>query len=105
VGREILHLTQFEAGPTCTEALAFMGAEVKKAHPADGEPDRCIVRFAGEPPSVGPAPLRGQHSGEVLADWLQMCARSIGALQSNKVIGKSCPPTPDPAPSPGGDGT
>ena len=28
------------------------------------------VRFGGEPPSISPAPLLGQHGEEVLADWL-----------------------------------
>jgi formyl-CoA transferase len=44
------------------------------------------VRFGGEPPKVGPAPLLGQHSGEVLADWLKMDNDSIGTLKSAKVI-------------------
>jgi crotonobetainyl-CoA:carnitine CoA-transferase CaiB-like acyl-CoA transferase len=33
-----------------------------------------------------PAPLLGQHSGEVLADWLKMDRDAIGALKSAKVI-------------------
>jgi crotonobetainyl-CoA:carnitine CoA-transferase CaiB-like acyl-CoA transferase len=35
---------------------------------------------------VGPAPLLGQHSGNVLADWLKMGNDAIGALKSDKVI-------------------
>jgi formyl-CoA transferase len=44
------------------------------------------VRFGGEPPAVGPAPLLGQHSSAVLADWLKLDGDAIGALKSDKVI-------------------
>ena len=44
------------------------------------------VRFGGEPPAVQPAPLLGQHSGNVLADWLKMDNDAIGALKTAKVI-------------------
>jgi crotonobetainyl-CoA:carnitine CoA-transferase CaiB-like acyl-CoA transferase len=57
-------------------------------HPAVGDyvMSGWPVRFGGEPPAVGPAPLLGQHSGSVLADWLKMDETAIGTLKSDKVI-------------------
>jgi len=57
-------------------------------HPAVGDyvMSGWPVRFGGEPPAVGPAPLLGQHSAEVLADWLKLDKGAIDSLQSGKVI-------------------
>lgn len=57
-------------------------------HPAVGDyvMSGWPVRFGGEPPAVTAAPLLGEHSGAVLADWLKMDAASIDLLKSAKVI-------------------
>jgi len=44
------------------------------------------VRFNGKPPVVKPAPLLGQHSAEVLRDWLGMSEAQVAALRTDKII-------------------
>src|ERR1700709_826519 len=47
-GLKILGVTQFEAGPSCTEALAWMGADVVKIeNPRIGDPGRSSGRTGG----------------------------------------------------------
>ena len=57
-------------------------------HPANGDyvMSGWPVRFGGEPPAVKPAPILGQHSADVLSDWLKMDNDAIGTLSHDKVI-------------------
>ena len=42
------------------------------------------VRFDGVPTAVKPAPLLGEHTGEVLADWLGLDADAVGGVASRR---------------------
>ena len=50
-GVKILDFTQFEAGPTCTEALAWMGADVVKVENPESW-------RSGSPPEAEPSGRR-----------------------------------------------
>lgn len=47
------------------------------------------VSFDGQKAGVKPAPLLGQHSQEVLKDWLGMTPDQISALTAEKIVGGS----------------
>jgi crotonobetainyl-CoA:carnitine CoA-transferase CaiB-like acyl-CoA transferase len=44
------------------------------------------VRFGGSTPKIKPAPLLGQHTNEVLAEWLGLDADQIEQLGKNNII-------------------
>ncbi|MSP29520.1 MAG: CoA transferase, partial [Acetobacteraceae bacterium] len=44
------------------------------------------VRFGGKPPTVTPAPLLGQHTQDVLQEWLGMDAATADSLKQARVV-------------------
>jgi crotonobetainyl-CoA:carnitine CoA-transferase CaiB-like acyl-CoA transferase len=44
------------------------------------------VRFNGVPTEVKPAPLLGEHTADVLADWLGLDADAVAGLRRDGII-------------------
>ncbi len=44
------------------------------------------VRFDGTPARVKPSPLLGQHSAEVLGNWLGIGAHEVDALRTEEIV-------------------
>ena len=44
------------------------------------------VRFDGKPPKITPAPLLGEHTGEVFQSWLGLSERDVKGLKDEGVI-------------------
>jgi formyl-CoA transferase len=58
-------------------------------HPANGAFKMAAwpVRFSGNPPPVKPAPLLGEHTGDVLNHWLNLDDAAVGNLRNSGVVG------------------
>jgi len=68
--------------------LESRGALQTIQHPTFG-PFKAVswpVRFDGKPPVIKPAPGLGQHSAEVLKDWLDISEDQAAALRAEKII-------------------
>jgi crotonobetainyl-CoA:carnitine CoA-transferase CaiB-like acyl-CoA transferase len=44
------------------------------------------VRFDGKPPEIKPAPLLGEHTGEVFGSWLGLAAADVAGLKDEGVV-------------------
>ena len=57
-------------------------------HPANGpfKMPAWPVRHDGRPPEVKPAPLLGQHTAEVLGEWLGVPAAEVKALKDKEIV-------------------
>src|SRR5439155_17995462 len=72
-------------------SLAERGIMQTIEHPTTGKVKMPAwpVRFDGSPPKVKPSPLLGQHSADVLSNWLGMSTQEIDALRQESIIGGS----------------
>lgn len=76
---ELLHDPTFEQrGITQTIQHPKLGAYKMATFP---------VRFSGRPTPLRPAPLLGQHTDDVLTEWLGLGSDDVGALRESGVIG------------------
>jgi formyl-CoA transferase len=81
----VLDTVELAADPT----FQARGIRQTMAHPEVGDyvMSGWPVRFGGKTSPVKPAPLLGQHSEEVLADWLNLPSAQIAELKSKAVVG------------------
>jgi formyl-CoA transferase len=69
-------------------SLAERGIMQTIRHPTTGlvKMPAWPVRFDGAPPRVKPSPLLGQHSEEVLGEWLGIGASEVAALRREGIV-------------------
>jgi formyl-CoA transferase len=91
-GIRVLDLTQYEAGPSCCETLAWLGAEVIKIEPPGGEPARrglserpdmdsvffCMMNLNKEGVTLNLKAERGRKMFEEMAKQADIVVENLG---------------------------
>jgi formyl-CoA transferase len=69
-------------------SLAERGIMQTIEHPTTGavKMPAWPVRFDGTPPRVKPSPTLGQHTEQVLGDWLGIAAGEVAALRKEGIV-------------------
>ena len=77
----------YQPGVSDARALAKMAWKTIE-HPGVGtfRMPTWPVRASGKPPKVTPAPLLGQHTADVLGDWLGMDSTATAGLKQAGVV-------------------